>query len=139
MKLLNEHPKDPELLLALARLLRADNQLSQARRYLMAAGKSLQTGASLNDKADELRQLIAGELGQLVCNTSMERRNYRRIELKNSSLVLVSLSLSKMNSMAAISSISCSNLRNIQTRCISSSDINNSSRRVADRRILIAG
>lgn len=66
MKLLNEHPEDPELLLALARLLRADNQLSQARRYLMAAGKSLQTGASLNDKADELRQLIAGELGQLV-------------------------------------------------------------------------
>ena len=66
MKLLKAHPEDPELLLALARLLRADNQLSQARRYLMAAGKSLQTGASLNDKADELRQLIAGELGQLV-------------------------------------------------------------------------
>ena len=39
MKLLKAHPEDPELLLALARLLRADNQLSQARRYLMSAQK----------------------------------------------------------------------------------------------------
>ena len=116
MKLLKAHPEDPELLLALARLLRADNQLSQARRYLMSAQESLQAGASLNDEADELHQLIAGELGQLVLQGADKRRDYRRIELKNSSLVLVSLSLSKMNSMAAMSSISCSNLRNIQTR-----------------------
>lgn len=66
MKLLKAHPEDPELLLALARLLRADNQQSQARRYLMSAQESLQAGASLNDGADELHQLIAGELGQLV-------------------------------------------------------------------------
>ena len=66
MKLLKQHPEDPELLLALGRLLRADNQPSQARRYLMSAGKSLQTGACPNDKADELGQLITGELGQLV-------------------------------------------------------------------------
>ena len=39
-----------------------------------------------------------------------------RIELKNCSLVLVSLSLSTMNSIAAMSSMSCRSLRRIQTR-----------------------
>ena len=32
----------------------------------MSAQESLQAGASLNDGVDELHQLIAGELGQLV-------------------------------------------------------------------------
>jgi uncharacterized protein HemY len=55
-----------ELLLALARLLRADNQPNEARRHLMAAGNCLQIGPRPSEETEELRQLIAGELGQLA-------------------------------------------------------------------------
>ena len=65
-ELLKKHPEDTELLLALARLLRADNQPDEARRHLMSAGKRLQAGPRLSEEAEELRQLIAGELGQLA-------------------------------------------------------------------------
>ena len=66
MELLKKHPEDIELLLASARLLRADNQPNEARRHLMSAGKILQSGPRLSAEAEELHQLIAGELGQLA-------------------------------------------------------------------------
>ena len=66
MALLKKHPEDAELLLALARLLRADNQPNEARRHLMAAGNCLQTGPGPSEETEALRQLIAGELGQLA-------------------------------------------------------------------------
>jgi uncharacterized protein HemY len=66
MALLKKHPEDAELLLALARLLRADNQPNEARRHLMAAGNCLQIGPRPSEETEELRQLIAGELGQLA-------------------------------------------------------------------------
>ena len=66
--------------------------------------------------------------------------NYLRfIALKNSSLVLVSLSLSRINSVACTSSIELSSLRKIHMRCSSSSDVSKSSRRVPERLTLIAG
>ena len=58
---------------------------------------------------------------------------------KNSSLVLVAFSFSSKNSIEASSSIGCSNLRRIQIFCSFSGSINNSSRRVPERLMLIAG
>lgn len=66
LELLKKHPQDTELLLASARLLRADNQPNEARRHLMSAGKLLQSCPPLSEEAEELHQLIAGELGQLA-------------------------------------------------------------------------
>ena len=66
LELLKKHPQDTELLLASARLLRADNQPNEARRHLMSAGKLLLSGPPLSEEAEELHQLIAGELGQLA-------------------------------------------------------------------------
>ena len=59
--------------------------------------------------------------------------------LKNSSLVLVFFIFSSMNSIAVSSSIGCSNLRRIHTFCSKSESISNSSRRVPERLMLIAG
>ena len=63
----------------------------------------------------------------------------RFIDLKNSSLDLVSLSLSSWNSTAARSSIPCRSFLRIHILCSSSSPVRSSSRRVPERRILIAG
>ena len=65
-ELLTKHPQDTELLLAVARLLRADNRPNEARRYLMSAGNRLRSDPPTSEEAEELRQLIAGELGQLA-------------------------------------------------------------------------
>src|SRR5690554_552509 len=58
---------------------------------------------------------------------------------KNSIFVLVSLRRSIRNSVAAVSSMGLSSLRRIHMRCISSSEAIRSSRRVPERRMLIAG
>ena len=65
-ELLTKHPQDTELLLAVARLLRADNRPNEARRHLMSAGNRLRSDAPTSEEAEELRQLVAGELGQLA-------------------------------------------------------------------------
>ena len=65
-ELLRKHPQDTELLLAVARLLRADNRPNEARRYLMSAGNRLRSDPPMSEEAEELRQLVAGELGQLA-------------------------------------------------------------------------
>ena len=65
-ELLTKHPQDTELLLAVARLLRADNRPNEARRYLMSAGNRLRSDPPMSEEAEELRQLVAGELGQLA-------------------------------------------------------------------------
>jgi len=64
---------------------------------------------------------------------------FRFMDRKNSSLVLKSFSLSIRNSVPARSSMSCSSLRSIHTRCSSPSGISSSSRRVPERRTLMAG
>jgi len=68
-----------------------------------------------------------------------QQRYLRFMDMKNSSLVLVSLSLSSRNSIAGPSSMLCSSLRRIHMRCSSSSPVSNSSRRVPERRMLMAG
>lgn len=65
-ELLRKHPQDTELLLAVARLLRADNRPNEARRHLMSAGNRLRSDPPTSEEAEELRQLVAGELGQLA-------------------------------------------------------------------------
>lgn len=65
-ELLTKHPQDTELLLAVARLLRADNRPNEARRHLMSAGNRLRSDPPTSEEAEELRQLVAGELGQLA-------------------------------------------------------------------------
>jgi uncharacterized protein HemY len=65
-ELLTKHPQDTELLLAVARLLRADNRPNEARRHLMSAGNRLRSDPPTSEGAEELRQLVAGELGQLA-------------------------------------------------------------------------
>ena len=65
-ELLTKHPQDTELLLAVARLLRADNRPNEARRHLMSAGNRLRSYPPTSEEAEELRQLVAGELGQLA-------------------------------------------------------------------------
>ena len=65
-ELLRKHPQDTELLLAVARLLRADNRPNEARRHLMSAGNRLRSDPPTSEGAEELRQLVAGELGQLA-------------------------------------------------------------------------
>jgi uncharacterized protein HemY len=65
-ELLTKHPQDTELLLAVARLLRADNRPNEARRHLMSAGNRLRSDSPTSEEAEELRQLVAGELGQLA-------------------------------------------------------------------------
>ncbi len=67
------------------------------------------------------------------------KQRYRFIDSKNSALVLVSLSLSSRNSIAASSSIGCRSLRRIQIFCSVSCLISNSSRRVPERLMLMAG
>src|SRR5690606_41596034 len=69
----------------------------------------------------------------------LECHHFLFMELKNSSLVLVSLSLSRMNSVACTSSIALRILRRIHMRCSSSSEVSSSSRRVPERRTLMAG
>jgi uncharacterized protein HemY len=66
LELLKKHPQDTELLLAVARLLRADNRPNEARRHLMSAGNLLRSDPPTSEEAEELRQLVAGELGQLA-------------------------------------------------------------------------
>ena len=66
LELLKKHPQDTELLLAVARLLRADNRPNEARRHLMSAGNRLRSDPPTSEEAEELRQLVAGELGQLA-------------------------------------------------------------------------
>lgn len=65
-ELLTKHPQDTELLLAVARLLRADNRPNEARRHLMSAGNRLRSDPPTSEEAEKLRQLVAGELGQLA-------------------------------------------------------------------------
>jgi uncharacterized protein HemY len=65
-ELLTKHPQDTELLLAVARLLRADNRPNEARRHLMSAGNRLRSDPPTSEEAEELRQLVAGELGHLA-------------------------------------------------------------------------
>lgn len=65
-ELLTKHPQDTELLLAVARLLRADNRPNEARRHLMSAGNRVRSDPPTSEEAEELRQLVAGELGQLA-------------------------------------------------------------------------
>lgn len=65
-ELLTKHPQDTELLLSVARLLRADNRPNEARRHLMSAGNRLRSDPPTSEEAEELRQLVAGELGQLA-------------------------------------------------------------------------
>src|SRR5690606_20202540 len=70
------------------------------------------------------------------------RNQYQRrfMDWKNSSLVLVSRSLSSRNSSDAVSSsMECNSLRRIHTRWMSASVIGRSSRRVPERRMLMAG
>ena len=64
---------------------------------------------------------------------------YRFIDLMNSALVLVALSLSIRNSTACRSSIGCSNLRSSHIFCSSAGPVSSSSRRVPERLMLMAG
>ena len=54
-ELLTKHPQDTELLLAVARLLRADNRPNEARRHLMSAGNRLRSDPPTSEEAEELR------------------------------------------------------------------------------------
>src|SRR2546430_14183984 len=63
----------------------------------------------------------------------------RRIESKNSALVLVALSLSMRNSAASSSSIGNSSFLSTHTFCRIGCSISNSSRLVPDRFTLMAG
>ncbi len=61
------------------------------------------------------------------------------MEMRNSSLLRVPFIFESRNSMASLEFISDMNLRNIQTRCSSSSDMSRSSRRVPEAGTSMAG
>jgi len=63
-ELLTKHPQDTELLLALARLLRADNRPNEARRHLMSAGNRLRSDPPTSEEA-QLALLNAGDVASL--------------------------------------------------------------------------
>lgn len=63
---LKERSDDPEVQLALARLLRADTRPEEARRHLLAAAKTLRSGARQGDEIQELTEQVLKELGQLA-------------------------------------------------------------------------
>lgn len=63
---LKERPDDPEVQLALARLLRADSRPEEARRYLLAAAQTLRSGARQGVDIQELTEQVLKELGRLA-------------------------------------------------------------------------
>ena len=63
---LKERPDDPEVQLALARLLCADTRPEEARSHLLAAAKTLRSGARQGDQIQELTEQVLKELGQLA-------------------------------------------------------------------------
>ena len=65
---MKKKPQDPELLLALGRLLRVSGQHTQSKKCLVTAAKTISSGSDATAEsveANELRGLVTLELGRL--------------------------------------------------------------------------
>lgn len=71
---LKKQPEDPELLLALGRLLRHDNKPEAARKHLLTAAAILQADAQSTEDALALNRLVVNELGQLALFSALHSR-----------------------------------------------------------------